>query len=890
MPESSPRSEAETMVGEGAEPHVVMLVANDITNDSRVRKEATAIAQTGARVTLLGVAPDGRQSMESLPGGALIVRVPVAFQLRNERIRRRKARRIWRLPLIGYRTGPAQAVRRVKIAAHLTDIKAGSGLALAGRRAGAIGPLRYKAGVLVRVVRQRRWQLALTAARVRAGLTRWENRLFAGGWRIWDGVVSRSTWPARWRGVLPEAYDYEIAFGDLIDKLVPDVVHAHDMHVIAVAVRAAGRARLRGRDLKVIYDAHEYVPGLSRYGGRTPRFIAAWARHEREYIRATDRVITVSPAIARVLHRRHRLDREPTVIINTPSLSDASAEVTDLRTQLGLSAEVPLLVYSGGVTRARGVETAVEALVQLPDVHLAVVSVPCVAIGPVRELDALAVSRGVADRVHFVNPVEPRQVVAFLRSADVGLIPILRYPSHEMSLPNKVFEYAFAGLPVVASNMPSLTEFLTRTGIGEVFEVQNPVDLAAKVRRVLESPQAYHERLARQEFQHEMSWERQADHLRVLYGDLLNRPLAAGETTPTGVGTPAAERPATPRVLIGPANSAGQAWQWARAIERHAPPAVARSLMTTDRFSFRADHTATYQQYRNDVLWQIRFASYALREFTHILFESGRPMFGQRPAQLFDVDLPTLSTAGIAHGLILHGSEVRDPRRHRQRYPYSPFADERNGEVVRLQRVVDVMQQLLAGYDGSRFVTTLDLLEYVEDSQWLPVVVDPDQLASPHPVLDRRIPVVLHAPSRSALKGSLFVDPVLQDLDEQGLIEYRRVEGVPHAELMELVRDADIVIDQLLLGSYGVFACEAMAAGRVTVGHVADHVRAQLPTELPIVEATPDDLREVLERLVEDRGPARKLAEAGPDYVRQLHDGRKSVEVLMPFLTGDLEA
>ena len=108
--------------------------------------------------------------------------------------------------------------------------------------------------------------------------------------------------------------------------------------------------------MKVVYDAHEYVPGLSRYHPRTPRFIAAWAQHEREYIRSADRVITVSPAIARRLQTEHRLDREPTVIINTPSQFEGTADVDDLRSQVGLADDVPLLVYSGGVTRARGVE------------------------------------------------------------------------------------------------------------------------------------------------------------------------------------------------------------------------------------------------------------------------------------------------------------------------------------------------------------------------------------------------------------------------------------------------------------------------------------------------------------------------------------------------------
>lgn len=169
---------------------------------------------------------------------------------------------------------------------------------------------------------------------------------------------------------------------------------------------------------------------------------------------------------------------------------------------------------------------------------------------------------------------------------------------------------------------------------------------------------------------------------------------------------------------------------------------------------------------------------------------------------------------------------------------------------------------------------------------WLPVVVAPDELASTVPVMDREVPVVLHAPSASALKGSAFVDPVLMELEARGLIKYERVHGVPHPELMAMVKNADIVVDQVLLGSYGVFACEAMAAGRVTVGHVGDDVRELLPTELPIVQVTPNDLAEVIERLVEEREEARKTADAGPRYVRELHDGRKSVEALLPFLGG----
>ncbi|GAA2819940.1 glycosyltransferase [Kribbella solani] len=865
-----------------ADLRVVMMVANDVTNDSRVRKEAAALAETGAEVTVLGVSASGLPSREMLDG-ALIVRVAVPFALREERKRSRKARRDWRPPMVGYKNRSTYVARSQRVKAELKELKADSGHAIARAKSGQGNPVKFKLGVATRLLRRARWQASERATWVRKGVGNKADSPFKFGWRAYDGVLHRLPWPAPWRKLHPEALDLEIAFGDLIDRLEPDVVHAHDMHVIGVATRAAGRAKLRGRTLKVVYDAHEYVAGLSQYGARTRRSIAAWANHEREYIGSADRVITVSPAIATRLRREHNLRTEPVVVMNTPNPADVSVEVSDIRSRIGLASDVPLLVYSGGVTRARGIHTAVQALVDLPEAHLAVVCVPGVATDAVRELQAQAAELEVQDRLHCLDPVKPDEVVAFLRTADVGLIPILRYPSHEMALPNKLFEYAFAGLPVVVSDMPSMKEFVDYTRIGEVFVAADAHDLASKVRTVLGDLDNYRERVVHPGYQEEVSWSGQAKKLRQLYGELTGRPLEitrpGGKIVKTGR-----------HLLLGPVNSAGQAWLWATALEREVPGVKAESLTTgSGAFDFRVHRTGTYRQYRSDLRWQLELTAYALREVTHVLFEAGRPMFGQQRGQMWTTDVPMLDQAGIRHGLVFHGSEIRDPELHRRQYQFSPFRNPDDELTERLQAANNLMRRHLEDYDGPIFVTTPDLLEFVDNGYWLPLAVDVESFASTQPVLEREVPVVLHAPSASALKGSAYVDPVLKDLDAKGLIKYNRVQGVPHSELAEMVKSADIVVDQLLLGSYGVFACEAMAAGRVTVGHIADPVRDLLPTDLPIAEATPDDLAEVIERLVAERDTARKIADSGPGYVRDLHDGRKSVEMLLPFLNNELD-
>jgi hypothetical protein len=133
-----------------------------------------------------------------------------------------------------------------------------------------------------------------------------------------------------------------------------------------------------------------------------------------------------------------------------------------------------------------------------------------------------------------------------------------------------------------------------------------------------------------------------------------------------------------------------------------------------------------------------------------------------------------------------------------------------------------------------------------------------------------------------------MIDPVLERLAAAGHIEYLRVEGVPFDEMTELYGGADIVVEQFGIADYSAAACEAMAAGRVVVSRVADAVRERVRDrtglELPVVEANPLTLEQVVLDLVADRDRAREVAARGRLYARTVHDGTRSAEVLAPWL------
>jgi hypothetical protein len=237
--------------------------------------------------------------------------------------------------------------------------------------------------------------------------------------------------------------------------------------------------------------------------------------------------------------------------------------------------------------------------------------------------------------------------------------------------------------------------------------------------------------------------------------------------------------------------------------------------------------------------------------------------------------------------LIFHGSEVRRPGPHAQRYPWSPFADPRHTAATeRLVRATDTVHRLLAEFDGPVFVSTLDLLDDVPRATWLPVVVGRDAFRPAPPVLERPRPVFVHAPSSPMLKGSDVVDRVLRDLDSEGVLEYRRLDGVPSAFVGDFLREADVVVDQVVLGNPGVLAAEAMAAGRVVVAHLSDEVRARFPRPVPVVEATPGSLTEVAREICAARERYAETAAEGPAFAADLHSGRRSAQVLETLLAG----
>ncbi|MCD0443725.1 glycosyltransferase family 4 protein [Glycomyces sp. A-F 0318] len=503
---------------------IVMLVQNGVVGDSRVQKEAASAAAAGWEVTLLG-RTDGKRVREWELGGAAVRLVPTGRAFDR---RRHEVRRAWLRSPLAYPPGPLEEYRRRQVSARRADIAdARARLAAETRRRGAAATALPRAALAAATAAAGAAAL-WTRARVRASRRVREARAGAAApvdrlaFRFWKALLGDRAW----RRLDPALWELELAFGPVIDRIEPDLIHANDFQMLGVGARAKSRARAAGRDVKLVWDAHEFLPGMKPWKPH-PWWHAAQLAHEREYAPYADAVVTVSEPLADLLVEEHGLTERPAVVMNTPDLDERGGEddepVPDLREQCGVEKDTPLMVYSGVPLVQRGIHIMVEALPALPDVHAAlVVSKPQWQY--VRDMAARAEELGVADRVHILPHVPHHQVVEFVSAADIGVSPNHHHQNHEISLNTKFFDYSHARLPMVVSDVKTIAAEVRRTGQGEVFRAEDTEDFVRAVKQVLAEPERYRAAYRDRVPLDAWTWRRQSEVLAGVYEGLIGRP------------------------------------------------------------------------------------------------------------------------------------------------------------------------------------------------------------------------------------------------------------------------------------------------------------------------------------------------------------------------------
>lgn len=335
-----------------------------------------------------------------------------------------------------------------------------------------------------------------------------------------DGFARRSALPPAWvKRVLPfHAYRaiFLLAFLREVVRLRPQIVHAHDAAMLLPGLIGA---RLTGA--RLVYDSHELATSVPYRERAWAWFVGAI---ERLAVPRAAAVITVSDGIAQRLAQLYGLRARPVVVRNVSALGDGAAPPgPGLRARLGLAARTPLILHQGAAAPMRGCETLVRATAAVDGAHLVFLGDDDVR-GFNGELARLADRLGIADRVHFVASQPLEGLLALTREADVG-VTLLEDTcvNHQLALPNKLFEYIAAGVPVVASDLPEMGALVRERRIGWTADPADPESVAAALRVALAAHDlpALHRHLDAAAA--ELRWDVERERLEALYGALAAR-------------------------------------------------------------------------------------------------------------------------------------------------------------------------------------------------------------------------------------------------------------------------------------------------------------------------------------------------------------------------------
>lgn len=357
------------------------------------------------------------------------------------------------------------------------------------------------------------------------------------------------------------------------------------------------------------------------------------------------------------------------------------------------------------------------------------------------------------------------------------------------------------------------------------------------------------------------------------------------------------------RVLHCPANVGGHPSELARA---------ERSLGLHSRAVALADSPFGYEI--DEIVWKpddgllrrealrYRLLWTALRRFDVIHFNFGQSILPNRLTALANADgaaaklrrraselyidglnlrdLPLLKAAGKTIAITYQGDDARQGSALRELFELSPLAGVEPGYYTadsdaRKRATIE----RFARYADRIYALNPDLLHVLPtQAQFMPYAhVDPRKWAAvPHP--RGRVPVVAHAPTHRGAKGTPAILDACAQLRAEGVrFELDLIEGVSRVQARARYERADLVVDQLLAGWYGGVAVEVMALARPAIAYLREgdlrFLPEQMRTELPVINATPTTIADVLRSWLTDRRD--ELAELGARsrrYVERWHD------------------
>jgi len=251
------------------------------------------------------------------------------------------------------------------------------------------------------------------------------------------------------------------------------ILHCNDLGALPIGVIIK---KYFNRHISIVYDAHEYeteIYGLNGLEKKLKQMLEKWM------INYADKVITVSDSIANEYANMYNIEK-PSLVLNTPPYKDIQKKDI-FRETLGIKDEQAIFLYQGGLFSGRGLEVIIETFKQLVNDNNVIVFM---GYGPL-ETFIKNVSKKYTN-IYFHPAVFPDVLLEYTSSADFGISTIKdSCLSYRYCLPNKLFEYFMAGIPVIVSNLYEMKKIVQNYGVGIVSKENTVQGLEDAIKEVV---------------------------------------------------------------------------------------------------------------------------------------------------------------------------------------------------------------------------------------------------------------------------------------------------------------------------------------------------------------------------------------------------------------------
>lgn len=307
-------------------------------------------------------------------------------------------------------------------------------------------------------------------------------------------------------------------------KIKPDIISAHNLFSLSIGYKIKRKIEKKyKKQCKIVYDSHELTTEIAGFRQSSWFYQLMVERNEKKHIRKSDAVMVVNDSIAKHNYEKYKLKKMPYVVRSIPESKIVMSKHNHFREILNIKSDKVILLYQGGIQKNRGIENMVLALNKL-NTNFVLVLLGFDVNSMLQKILELAEKNAVKERVYFLQGVSQALLPEYSNSADIGLCLNENTSLNQYyCLPNKVFEYINANIPILCSDFPEMAKIVNEYGVGEIVEYNNIEKIVETINNMLEGKRYLMYKQNMKKAQEDLCWEKEKLRLIKMYLDLEGR-------------------------------------------------------------------------------------------------------------------------------------------------------------------------------------------------------------------------------------------------------------------------------------------------------------------------------------------------------------------------------